>query len=183
MEKQQDLALEPFRPYLRILARILLDPRLRAKLDASDVVQETLLGAHRNQDQFRGSTEAELAAWLRQMLVHDLADAVRALGRAKRDASLEVAIHDSACRIDAWVAASHSSPGTRAAREEEKVRLAEAVARLPEDQRTAVELHHLQEYSLHETAVMMGKSTPSVASLIHRGVNGLRQVLGGNGQT
>jgi RNA polymerase sigma-70 factor (ECF subfamily) len=175
--------LEPFRPYLRILARILLDPRLRAKLGASDVVQQTLMDAHKNIEQFHGNTEAEMAAWLRQILVHDLADAVRALGRAKRDASLEVAIHDSSCRLDAWVAASQSSPSRRAGREEEAVRLAEAMARLPEDQRTAVELHKLLEYSLKETAERMGKTRGSVASLIVRGVKGLRKILGGNGQT
>jgi RNA polymerase sigma-70 factor (ECF subfamily) len=181
--ENQILDLEPFRPHLRILARILLDPRLRAKLDASDVVQQALMDAHKNRPQFHGSTEAEMAAWLRQILVHDLADAVRALGRAKRDAALEVAIHDSSCRLDAWVAASQSSPSRRAGREEEAVRLAEAMARLPEDQRTAVELHHLQEHSLKETAERMGKTQGSVASLINRGVKGLRQTLGGNGQT
>ena len=172
--------LERFRPYLRILARVLVDPRLRSKLDASDVVQQTLMDAHKNRDQFRGGSEAEFQAWLRQMLVHDLADAVRALGRAKRDAALEVAIHDSSRRLDAWVTVTQTSPGSRAAREEEAVRLAEAVARLPEDQRTAVELHHLLEHSLQETAGLMGKTPGSVASLIHRGVKGLRGILGGN---
>lgn len=173
--------LEQFRPSLRILARILIEPKLRSKFDASDVVQQTLMDAHKNYDQFRGKTEAELKAWLRQMLIHDLADELRKFGRDKRDAGLEIAIHNSACRTDAFLPGSQTSPSSGAARKEEAVRLADAVARLPEDQRNAVELHHLQEYSLEETAERLGKTLGSVASLIHRGVKELRTLLGGNG--
>src|SRR5438093_728396 len=83
------LALERFREYLRLLARTHIGHQLKGKLDPSDVVQQTLLEAHRKRNQFRGQTDAELAAWLRQMLAYSLADAIRALGRAKRDVSRE----------------------------------------------------------------------------------------------
>jgi RNA polymerase sigma-70 factor (ECF subfamily) len=102
-------ALERFRDYLLLLARLQLDARLRAKLDPSDVVQQTLLEAYRQRDQFRGHGDAELAAWLRQMLVYHLADALRDLGRAKRDRtlerSLEAALNDSSAQLHAWLAA------------------------------------------------------------------------------
>lgn len=173
--------LERFRPYLEALAELLLDRRLRRKLDTSDVVQQTLLDAHRQFDQFRGSTDAELKAWLREILVHNLNDTVKAFGRDKRNVRLEVAIRSTACRLDGWIAASQTSPSTRAAHDEEILKITEALERLPEDQRTAVRLHHLKELSLRETAELMGKTPSSVASLIHRGVEGLRKNLGGNG--
>src|SRR4051794_14552961 len=90
-----DHQLERFRAYLRLLARLNLDPRLRGKLDASDVVRQTLLEAYRALGQFRGRTDAELAGWLRQVLAHQLAHATRDLGRAKRDVSRERSLEDA----------------------------------------------------------------------------------------
>ena len=70
------------RDYLRVLARVGLDPRLRAKLDESDVVQQTLLEAHRDWDQFRGSSTGERYAWLKQILARNLSNLLRDFTRA-----------------------------------------------------------------------------------------------------
>jgi RNA polymerase sigma-70 factor (ECF subfamily) len=173
--------LERFREYLRLLARLQIRTRLRAKIDVSDLVQDTFVDALKDWDQFQGQSEEELAGWLRKILAHNLADAARALGRAKRDVelerSLEAALDSSSCRLGEFLAADQSSPSQRAARHEDVLRLAQALARLPDDQRTAVEMHHLEGATLAETAEGMGCSEPAVAGLLHRGLRKLRELM------
>jgi RNA polymerase sigma-70 factor (ECF subfamily) len=178
-------ALGRFREYLLLLARLHLGDQLRGKLDASDVVQQTLLEAYRKKAQFRGQTEAELAAWLRQMLTCNLADALRALGRAKRDVSrersLEAALEASSTRLAGWLAAEQSSPSQQAQRHEDVLRLAEALARLPEAQREALVLRHCQGLSLAAISQELGRSPAAVAGLLKRGLRELRVQLGERG--
>src|SRR5262245_45419136 len=82
-----DWGLERFRSYLLLLARLRLDPMVRARVSASDVVQQTLLEAHRDRGQFQGRTVGEQTAWLRQILARNLANVVRDQRRDKRDAT------------------------------------------------------------------------------------------------
>src|SRR6516165_4942022 len=126
------MSLETYRDYLRLLAGVQLDPRLRGKLDPSDVVQQTLARAHEKAAQFRGTSEAERAAWLRQILANQLAAAVRRYLAGKRDAgrerSIQASVEDSSARLEALLAADQTSPSERAVRHEEVCRLAEALA-------------------------------------------------------
>ena len=172
---------ERFRTYLRMLAELQLGHGGRAKIDPSDIVQQTLLDAHRDRDQFRGRTEAEMAAWLRRLLACNLADDVRRLGRAKRDAarerSLEAAIETSSARLEAWLAAEQSSPSERAERNEAILRLVDALARLPEANRQALVLRHCQGLSLAEISARLGRTPPAVAGLLKRGLAELRILL------
>jgi RNA polymerase sigma-70 factor (ECF subfamily) len=172
---------ERFRKYLRLLAQVQLDPRLRSKLDPSDLVQQTLLEAHQARDRCPSHDPAAQAAWLRSILAHNLANAVRDLGRAKRDVrrerSLEAAIEESSARLEGWLAAEQSSPGGQAQKNEQLLRLAEAVDQLPPDQQEAVVLHHLKGQSLSEVARHFGRCPAAVAGLLHRGLGKLQELL------
>lgn len=182
MDRDADArSLESFRDYLRLLARLQLDPRLRAKLDPSDIVQQTLLQAHKAWDQFRGRNRAELAAWLRSILARNLSAALRHLGRSKRDIareqSLEGALEASSVRLEAFLASEQSSPSRRADRNEQLLRLAEALATLPDAQREAVTLHHLQGWPLARIAQHLDRTPLAVMGLLHRGLKKLRTHL------
>ena len=173
-------SLEDFRSYLLLLARIQLDAGPRNRIDPSDVVQQTLLEAHAKADQFHGDDSA-LAAWLRQALVNNLRDAWRALHRDKRDIRREQAVAESvaqsSARLERMLAAPDSSPSQRIVRNEELLRLADALTQLPQAQREAIVLHHLHDCSLSETARSLGKTDAAVAGLLHRGLKKLREIM------
>jgi RNA polymerase sigma-70 factor, ECF subfamily len=175
-----DRLLERYRDYLLLLARVQIDRGLQAKLDPSDVVQQTLLKAHQNREQFRGNSEAELAAWLRSILARQLADVVRTFDplRDGRERSLEAALEQSSARLESWLAAEDTPPCKKFERQEQLLRMAEAMARLPDDQRTALELRHLRGLAVAEVARTMGRSTAAVGSLLYRGLKTLREFLG-----
>ena len=174
-----ELRLARDRAYLRVLAGTQWDGRLRGQLDPSDVVQEALLQAHTSRAQFRGQSENEWRAWLRTILSRKMADALRRFGRHGGDLeqSLHVDLDQSSARIEPWMAAACATPAEEAARAEQLLRLTEALARLPEDQRLAVELHHLEGHKVPEVARRMGKSLASAAGLLRRGLQDLRRLL------
>ena len=173
--------LERFRDYLRLLVRLQIDRRLQGKLDDSGIVQQTLLEAHQSMDQLRGRSEAEILAWLRKALAHNLADEIRRLSASKRDVgreeSLQEALEKSSSRLESWLAVEQASPSEAAERQEQTLRLAVAMHQLPEKQRQAVELRHLKGLSLAEVATELGCTKPAVVGLLHRGVEKLRELL------
>ncbi len=172
------LPLERFRDYLRLLARLQIEPQLQAKLDPSDLVQQTLLKAHQALGQFRGTTAAEQAAWLRQILANTLANAIRDFARGKRDValerSLEASLTESSARLEAWLVSRDASPSQQAERNEQMLQLAQELARLPDLQREVLLLRHCQGWSLAEIGAHLGRSRAAVASLLRRGLQQLR---------
>ena len=181
-ETTDGLRPERYRSYLLMLARVGLRSCGPAanKIDASDIVQDVLLQAHVARDQFRGSTEAELEAWLRKILKNKLTDGVRRFGRQKRDAALERSIRssvDGSVRRMQRLVDPGTSPSQRVWRLERAVRLTQALQTLPEDQQIALELHHVQGYSVSEIAQQLDRTKASVAGLLRRGLAQLREGL------
>lgn len=178
---QGDL-LRRFEPWLRLLARIQCESRFQAKFDASDIVQQTLLEAVKAFPQFRGSTEAELTAWLRQILAHALAHEIRRYhGAQKRDVTLEVSLDaelaQSSQRLGAMLAESGPSPSQQAAQRELDVLLAEVLSRLPDDYREVLILRHLEGLSHDDIAQRMNRTAGAVRMLWTRSLIALRQEL------
>lgn len=170
-----------YRSYLCLLARLHLDPRLRGKVDPSDVVQQTMLEAHADREGFRGQTEGEWLAWVRRMLAHNLADALRGFIQGKRDVEreqpLEDALRASSLRLEAWLADDQPLPDEQAQRHERALRLAEALEQLPEAQREALILQYWHGWTLAQIGLHLERSPAAVAGLLKRGLKQLRQNL------
>jgi RNA polymerase sigma-70 factor (ECF subfamily) len=175
--------LADFRPYLKLVARLYLGRRLQAKLDVSDVVQDTLTAACGSLDQFRGEGDAQLATWLEQILAHRVSQVLRYYNQQARDVRQEQpledprAIEESSARIEAWLAVDESSVDERASRKEQAVRLAAALEQLPDAQREAVVLRHLEGLSLAEIGRHLGRNAAAVSGLLQRGLRKLRALL------
>jgi RNA polymerase sigma-70 factor (ECF subfamily) len=173
-----------YRNYLRLLARIEIGRRLQGKVDASDIVQETFLDAHRHFPAFRGVAEAQFVQWLRAILAGTLANVVRRyLGTRARDLNLErqlvADLDQSSCALAQILVDPHSSPSQQAMRGEQSLRVTTALSRLPEDYQTVLILRHLEGLTFPQVAARMERSVDSVEKLWLRGLTRLRKEFTG----
>jgi len=172
---------ERFRDFLAVLARVQCDARWQGKLDLSGVVQQTLLEAFQAGSRLAGAIDAQKAAWLKQALTNNLADEIRKLTAARRDAgrerSLEAQMAESMSRLERLLPGGCSTPSRQAIREERMLQVARALSALPEAQRRVIELHYLEERPLAEVAEVLGTTRPGAAGLLHRGLKKLRRLL------
>jgi RNA polymerase sigma-70 factor, ECF subfamily len=175
--------LQSYCRYLTLLARVQIGRRLRRKVDEADIVQETMMEAHRQIASFRGASEREMLAWLRRILAGKIALTLRHyLHIQARDLNLErelaVQIDQSATALDVDLAASISSPSQRASRREQALLLADALGELPDAYREAIILRNLEGLSFADVAARMERSEDAVQKLWVRGLAMLRQALG-----
>lgn len=171
--------LEKHRPYLRLLAERQLDPRLDARVDASDIVQQTCLSVHRAIKGFVGNDPAQFLAWLRQIHERNIQNAFRDHVRLKkRSIARERSSPDNA--TGDWGAERISSPSQRLMLGENAVLLAAALQSLTEDQRAAIRLKFLDGFSLAEISHQMDRSPDAIVSLVRRGMMQLRAILDDN---
>lgn len=174
--------LEAHRAYLDTLARMEIGRRLQTKLDASDVVQETFLEAHRNFGKFRGTVEPEFTSWLRAILAARISNLVRHyVGTQARDVRreqvLDINLDHSARMLDRGLCSLQGTPSQHAASREQGVLLAQALAELPEEYRDVVVLRQIQELSFAEVAERMERTVDSVQKLWVRALVQLRDLV------
>ncbi len=176
-----------YRGYLQFLARSQLSARFERKFDHSDIVQKTLLKAFTARQQFNGKTEGERMAWLRKILVRQVAQAIREVKRQKcdidREKSIAEALDASSMRLADFLKADQSSPSQQAVRHENILIIAEAIESLPENQRQVILLRFWEGMTKRQVADTLGKSEHAVSGLLYRATKELRRLFVENGQS
>lgn len=147
------------------------------QVEHEDLVQDVLLKAWAADPDFSGRSDGERLAFLRKTCASVLVDTIRRYDRGKRKVVVDQRLDDSSARLEEWLAAVQSSPSQRASNHEQLLRLAQAPADLPENQRQAVELRHLKRHTLAEAAAILGISPQAAAGLLRRGLEKLRDRL------
>lgn len=172
--------LNHFRPVLLTLAEAMMSSTLREDLEPSDLVQQTLLEAHCNAEQLAAMSQAAFFSWLRSALTHNVLDAVKHLKAQKNDVRRRVRASDaegSFLRLEQILIADQTSPSEVVQRNEHICRMLAALQTLPDNQRRAVILKHLNGRSLRDIAETLGLSEPAAAGVLHRGRQRLAQCL------
>lgn len=174
------------RSYVGLIARATLERRLQSKVDASDLVQQTMMDAHRDFNQFAGQTEQEWLAWLRKILTHNTGDAYRHYAATKRQAQREMSLQGgpgSASQSGETIigfdpAAPSETPSQIILHQERELAVAEAISQLSEDYQEVVFLRNVQRLPFDEVAARMNRSRPAVQMLWMRALQRLREILG-----
>jgi RNA polymerase sigma-70 factor (ECF subfamily) len=171
--------LESCRGYLLLIAQQELDAALQAKGGASDLVQQTFLEAQRDFSGFHGTTHAALLAWMRRLLLNNLANFRRDFQRDKRQVGREIALAtgDSSVRSAGDLDAQAPTPSVELMNAEQTAALERAVASLPEDYRRVIQLRYRDERSFEAIADLMERSENAVRKLWSRAIERLQQQL------
>ena len=169
--------------YLKTLAQAQMDERLKRRIGASDVVQETLLEAHRDFLQFVGRTPAEFSGWLRTILINNMKRAIEChLMTAKRDVRRELSLEDlnrktnqSAARLESLLMAPNRSVGSEAQMHESLIRLSDSIAKLSAEHREVIILRHIQGMPFKEIGERLNKTSGAVRMTWMRAIEKLRE--------
>lgn len=177
-----------YQSWLRLHARIQIDAQFRGKFDESDIAQQTMIEAWRSQSNFRGTSEGERQAWLRQILANVLGHEMRRYrGTKKRDLSrersleqsLENSMAQSSAALRKVIPSGQASPSQIAQHREDERLLADAMDRLPKDYREVILLRNMEMLSHEEIAQHMGKTTTAVRMLWLRALKQLKREVDG----
>jgi len=177
--------LQEYRDFVRGLVRSRQPARLQARVDHSDIIQETMLRVAQNIGDFQGNSEEEWKAWLARIaenevvhqIRHHLAAARRAVGRERIRPAESAGSADGMSRLEDWLARTQTSPSQAAQRNERAYTLADALTRLPEDYRRVLVLRHLDGLPFAGVAERMGRSEGAVRVLWTRALKKMREEL------
>jgi RNA polymerase sigma-70 factor, ECF subfamily len=176
--------LERYRPRLRRMVALRLDPRLRGRVDASDVIQEGYLNAMRRLDEYIRDPSLPFYIWLRLLVGQQVYDHYRRhLGTHGRDAGREVSIDRgvlpgaSTANLAARLLGKLTSPSQAAVRAERKLRLQEALNRMDPLDREILVLRHYEQMSNGDAAAALGLSHSAASKRYARAVERLREIL------
>lgn len=171
---------DAFRNYLLAAANQAVAADIRQKVAPSDLVQQTMIDACRGFDRFEGTSEAELHAWLRRILLHNVGDVVQGFRKtAKRDIAREVPLEcdESAQEIYQRVATQEPSPSSCAVAVEERILLEQALARMPRHYADAVRMRNLEYCSFAEMGAAMQTTADTARKLWERAIKRLAREL------
>jgi RNA polymerase sigma-70 factor (ECF subfamily) len=176
--------LEEYRPRLRRMVALRLDPRLHGRIDPSDVIQETYLEASTRLAEYLARPVMPFFLWLRLLTGQRLAILHRHhLGTQMRDASREVALDHgrlpeaSSAALTAQLLAHEPRPSEAAIRAEVQARLQEALDTMAPSDREILALRHFEQLSLAETAEVLGLTESGACRRHLRAINRLKEIL------
>ncbi len=178
-EAARNRLFEACRSFVAVTARVHLHRRLQTKVDPSDLVQQSMLEAHRGFERFHGQTPEEWLAWLKQIVQHNVLDADKYYrGAHRRDVRREQLISDpTSGRVDCLPADPGLSPSQLFSKAERELQVAVAIESLPEDYRQVVLLRNLERLSFDDVAERMNRTRGACQMLWMRAVEQLRAKL------
>ena len=167
-----DAAMQRLRPVLVTLAEAMITRAYRGDIEASDLVQQTLLEAHRESDRLETLEEGQVFSWLRTALRNNLLDAVKHLNSQRNDVNRRVResdLEESFARLEEVFAGDDTSPSQILQRQVQITTMLMALQDLTDNQRTAVVMKNLQGHTLREIDAALDLTESAAAGLLHRG--------------
>ena len=163
--------------YLLVIANRQLQPEMRAKVGASDLVQSVLWRAKQNLTEFRGASRQSLLAWLRRILTNEIVAAQRKyLASKKRSLRREVPI-DGDSRIAEPLVDQGHSPHSDAVLNENAMKLRHALQKLSVDHRRVVILRNWEKMTFEDVGREMNRTADAAKKLWARAIRQLQKEL------
>jgi RNA polymerase sigma-70 factor, ECF subfamily len=163
------------------MVQVRMDPRLAARLDPSDVVQEALTEATERFADYEHNPTMSPYLWLRYLTLQRLHILYRRhLATHKRAANREVMLPDfevSSVVMAQWLIDRGSSPSESAAKREVHLRLCEALETMSPQDREILTLRHFEQLSSEESAQVLGISLAAASRRYYRALERLREII------